>query len=251
MQNIELLKRIGLDDKESAVYLALLELGLSSVYGIARKANLKRPTTYLILDNLEKKGLVSLVPQHKVSLYVAQSPEKLLTDLMTKERLLKEQLPALLAIHNANKEKPNMQVFQGKEAVGDVYQKILSAKHVRFFATVRDVAVMYPDFIKQLVKKTNAGEITVKEILTKNSEDTAYAGITVQSECYEQRFSSLNPGFETDNVIFDDTVVFFSYSPYVYAVMISSNGITQSLTTLFDLAWQSAELYEKVVGTKD
>ena len=54
-----ILQKIGLSDKDAEVYLACLELGTQPASVIARKAGLKRPTTYLILEGLLKRGLVS------------------------------------------------------------------------------------------------------------------------------------------------------------------------------------------------
>ena len=55
MEIQDVLKSIGLDDKEARVYMALLELGTATVHPIANKAEIKRPTTYLILEQLLKK----------------------------------------------------------------------------------------------------------------------------------------------------------------------------------------------------
>ena len=67
METIDVLERVGLKGKEASVYLALLELGTASVESIAKKAGTKRPTTYLVLDDLQNRGLVSIVPQQKKS----------------------------------------------------------------------------------------------------------------------------------------------------------------------------------------
>src|ERR1035437_1626674 len=244
MENNELLKQVGLDEKEASVYLALLEFGMSTVYAIATKAGLKRPTTYLILDNLEKKGLVSLVPHKKVSLYAVQSPEKLLADVKKKHNLLAEQMPNLLALYNANSEKPHMQLFQGKEGVESVYKKMLNAKEARIFTTIRDIEQTYPEFLKDFIEASKRKDIRVKEILTKGVGDLKFANTIEHGEYYEQRFASGDGAFQTD------TVVFFSFKPFIMAVMISSKDIYQSMHTLFELAWKSADKYEDVIKVK-
>ena len=52
------LEEIGLSEKEANVYLAILKVGRGTAYKIARLAGVKTPTTYLMLDDLLKKGLV-------------------------------------------------------------------------------------------------------------------------------------------------------------------------------------------------
>ena len=48
----ELLLQAGLSEKESGVYLGILELGRGTVSQISRKANINRTTGYDILDSL-------------------------------------------------------------------------------------------------------------------------------------------------------------------------------------------------------
>ena len=52
----EALRNFGLNDKEARVYVALLELGQTTAYAIAERSGLKRPTVYVILDDLRQKG---------------------------------------------------------------------------------------------------------------------------------------------------------------------------------------------------
>lgn len=59
MQIIESLESLGLNEKEAKVYTALLQLGRVSAYSVSEKSGLKKPTTYVVLGELVKKGLVS------------------------------------------------------------------------------------------------------------------------------------------------------------------------------------------------
>ena len=61
----EQLLAYGLSEKETHVYLAALSLGAASVARIAQRANEKRPTTYLVLEDLMRKNLVA----NKISEY--------------------------------------------------------------------------------------------------------------------------------------------------------------------------------------
>ena len=66
----EPLKDLGLSDKEIIVYLAGLEIGLSSVSGYSEKANLPRTTTYDLLKSLKEKGLSSYVIRSGVKYFI-------------------------------------------------------------------------------------------------------------------------------------------------------------------------------------
>lgn len=251
MEISEVLRSIGLTDKETNVYLALLELGTASVQPIASKAGIKRPTTYLILDDLVKKGLVSIVPRSQKALYTAESPEKIISDLSKKQELVKRFLPNMLALYNAKKNKPQVLLFEGKEGVGQVYNKIFNSPEILFFSTIRDVFAMFPDMPKTLMERVETKKTRIRELLTQTPADLEYVTWVKQGEYYQSRFAPKNsPEFLTDSAIFGESVAFFSFKPQVFAVQIDSRDISQSLKVLFNLAWLSAETYEKVVLKK-
>ena len=53
------LKELGFSEKESEVYLAMLELGPAAVQDIAKKAGVNRSTTYVMIESLKRRGLIS------------------------------------------------------------------------------------------------------------------------------------------------------------------------------------------------
>ena len=59
---LSLLRRIGLNQYESKVYLALLSTGSTSASDLSELAGIPRPRTYDVLSKLEKKGFVSTQP---------------------------------------------------------------------------------------------------------------------------------------------------------------------------------------------
>jgi predicted DNA-binding transcriptional regulator len=78
----ETLEKLGLNEKEAKVYLALLELGQDTVQNIAQRASITRPTTYNILDALVKKGLTTQVDQDSEKL-LAVVPEETVNDIIS------------------------------------------------------------------------------------------------------------------------------------------------------------------------
>ncbi len=240
MESIEVLNRIGLSDKEASVYMALLELGTASVMSISQKAGLKRPGTYLILDDLEARGLVSQVPQNKKALYTAEAPEKLFSDLQKKQELLKRFLPNLEAIHNQKKEKPQVQLFQGKEGMLEVYEKIYAHGEVLFFATLGDLERVLPQVTKEVTRRGMEHKLKIREMLTGSEADQEYLRKIKTDEYYQVRLTSPGQQFLTDNAIFGNSVAFFSFNVQLFAVVITSREITGSIKTLYDMAWQFA-----------
>ena len=65
--------QIGLNTKEAEVYIALFSLESSTAYRIAEKCNVKKPTVYVILEELRQKGLVLKIPHPKKTLFAARN----------------------------------------------------------------------------------------------------------------------------------------------------------------------------------
>ncbi len=115
---------IGLSEKEAAVYVALLSFDKALVTDISEKAKIKRPTTYVILESLAKKGLVSESNIGKKTYYLAEPPEKLglfverqIHSLEENKKSLDIIVPQLKGIQRQEGEKPVVQFFEGKEGV--------------------------------------------------------------------------------------------------------------------------------------
>ena len=57
----DILKSIGLSEREIKVYLALLELGQTTVGPVATKTRIQHPKIYQTLEKLIDKGLVNFI----------------------------------------------------------------------------------------------------------------------------------------------------------------------------------------------
>jgi len=235
------LQKIGLHEKEAGVYLALLELGTASVQAIAQKAGVKRPTTYLILDDLQARGLVSEIPQNKKVLYRAESPEFLAGEMRRKDELLKRFLPEMMALYNAQKDKPRVQLFPGREGVRQIYKKTFEAGEVWLFGTTRDMGNLYLDELQKFVGRSKQKIVKVRDLLAMSAQDMAYSKEASNGDNYQIRFLPQGMDFPSDAAIFGDNVVFFSFRPQIFAVMITSREVAQSMRSLYELAWRGGE----------
>ena len=249
MELSEVLTKIGLNEKEARVYLALLELGPATAYRVAPKAGVKRSIAYVVLESLQARGLVSVVPQGEKKLFVAGDPGKLLGELEQKKELFKRFLPNLEALYadSSRKEKPQVQFFEGREAVYSLYEKIYESKDVAFFSTIRDILSLFPDFPKKLNQKAVEGRVKVRELLTFGPSDLAYAKTMKHSAFFQQRFAEGIGEFFTDNCLFDGQVAFFAFDPFLYAVLVRSDGVYKSLKTLYEFAWASAVPFDEAI----
>ena len=88
---ISILQDIGFSEKEAKIYLAILELNEALPSAIARRANIKRPTTYVILDQFEEQRSITFEEiQRKVGdvFLCNQEQTLMLIDALVKKKLV-------------------------------------------------------------------------------------------------------------------------------------------------------------------
>jgi len=133
-----LLRNFGLSDKETSVYLALIELGPSSVRTVAVKSGINRGTTYDILKALIGEGLATYYHKQTKQFFVAEPPEKLLSALADREEKLatvkkeiKDSLPRLQAIFERSGNRPAVKFYEGDKGMKQILQDVLDTMKAR------------------------------------------------------------------------------------------------------------------------
>ena len=63
---MELLKKLGLNSYEASAYLSLVKVKSATASKLAELAHIPRPRVYDVLEKLEKKGLVKIIPQRPI-----------------------------------------------------------------------------------------------------------------------------------------------------------------------------------------
>ncbi|MCK4891730.1 MAG: hypothetical protein KAS78_03625, partial [Candidatus Pacebacteria bacterium] len=131
----QILKQLNFSEKEIDVYLAALKLGSSSVTELAKKARIKRPTAYVVLEKLKEMGLVSLSKKKGKQVFVVESPEKLLKTieeekekLTEKENKIKEALPKLKALRKKDTTVPLIRYYEGKEGIWNILEDLAESE---------------------------------------------------------------------------------------------------------------------------
>src|SRR3989339_1421532 len=99
MDVVQILKKLGFDEKDTRIYLILLSLGPSPVRKIAQATGINRGTTYDILKHLMKSGLVVYYHKEKKQYFTAEDPLKLehhLEGRLEEMRGLKTKIQAII-----------------------------------------------------------------------------------------------------------------------------------------------------------
>jgi len=238
----KVLQNLGLSEKEAQVYLALLELGKSTVVQIAKQAQIKRPTTYLVLDSLKQKGLVSEIPEKSRTLYAPESPEALEQTVKHALSDFHELLPVLKSSFSRGT-KPTIRYYDDKDVIENLYyNEIFPAKKLYFYGTsVKKINEIWPGMFEQWEgywwpKKKKSGH-RVLEIVDNDPEDIAYA-----KQCAGKREVRIAPRGKTflaDSGIADNKIIITSFDP-VFAVVIESSQLADTYRALVELAWEAS-----------
>ena len=167
----EILQEIGLNEKESKIYLELLKEKSQTASRLAKLTNLNRTTAYLELENLLKLGLVSYTIKNSKRYYQPAPPKKLIETLETKKKKIKSILPQLESL-TSEKEEIKIETYEGREGLKTFYQDILNnATEVLAFGTTglafEILEFEFPHFIKDCKKK----KIKAKYISNENAKN--------------------------------------------------------------------------------
>lgn len=129
----QFLEEVGLSEKESKIYLALLQVDRDTIQDLAKRTGINRTTVYPVLESLQKKGLVSETQEGKKVSYMAEPPERLETFVERqrvlfeeKSKRLKDVIPQIKSIQREQGERPVVKYFEGRDGAISAYEEFYS-----------------------------------------------------------------------------------------------------------------------------
>lgn len=242
------LEKLGLSDKEALVYLASLELGPSPVQVIARKADVNRATTYVMIEALLQKGLMSTFDKGKKTLYTAEKPERLhrivhheRSVVDEKEAVIKRLLPDLEAISDAAGERPKVSFYEGIEGLEAMRETVFSSSvdKMEDFISFDDLSHLLPeDHWNKHSKRLGDKKISGRTIYT--SETERHPSSRVQSHWEFRRIPKDAFPMHGELTVFGNKVSMISLKGKLVGVIIESKEMAIMVRTMFELAWKQA-----------
>jgi sugar-specific transcriptional regulator TrmB len=125
MDKSRILEKIGLNKHESAIYLALLELGPSIITKIAEKTSIHRPLIYKALPSLIEKRLVTQNQVKKHMVYTAEPPNRLEAIFEDLKYELFNLLPDLEDSYVTSTKKLKVRFLEGRDGTKRVFEDIV------------------------------------------------------------------------------------------------------------------------------
>jgi sugar-specific transcriptional regulator TrmB len=248
------LQKLGLSDKEAKVYLSSLELGPSPVQVIAQKAGVNRATTYVMIESLISRGLMSSFEKGKKRYFTAESPDQLMTllkkeeaEIETKIKQLEDVIPELKMVFASADEKPKVRFFEGVDGGRVIQEDILNSKFdsMEEILFIDDFYKIFPPHEKD--HRHNSArkfkDIPLKTIYTSKIYKKLLSGEEWVNHNVRRLPFEKFP-YPVDITIYGKKVAIVVCQNKAIGVIIESEEIAKALRAIFNLAWEATEKYQ-------
>ena len=238
------LEQLGLAEKQAQVYLAMLELGEAPMTAIAKKSGLKRPTVYLVIDELNILGLTSEIIKGKKKFYSAIHPKRLVEMMHFRSKQAENILPELVAMQKKSS-KPTVRMLEGVGGVKLAYEEAFASLNNKeeglWMGNITFLIENFPELLQEynrLIKKIRDPHI--RELITGGEKSKKWVE-DMQNKISKNHFikyygDSSDFGM-TDQFIIGDKVIHFSFGKEIFVLIIEGHEIAKSARALFEIAW--------------
>ena len=240
---LHVLQAVGLDDKESKLYLAGLQIGSAPASEYAKAAELNRITTYNALESLVHKGLFTLVKKMRGKWYAPVAPEYLSLEVQKNAQALDRVLPELRSLPGVQFRQPRVRFFEGWEGVKKVYEDTLTAHgELLNFANSTVVRKFWPEYDEDYVNERVKRGIHLRGIAPDDATGKRVHGED-KSKLREIRLvPSKEFDFKNEIKIYDHKVAIISFGKdrEMFGVIIESKEVAETQRQIFEMAWRYA-----------
>lgn len=247
------LQNLGLSEKESQIYLTMIQIGVQGANVIAKKANLARTTTYSVLETLIEKGFADSFEKNNIKYFFAEDPENLIFKINEEERKIKEQkeqfqelLPNLISLKAAGQSMPKVRYFEGLDGIKEIYEDTLKeGKDKLAYSSISEISKQNAqelfEYNLNYLKRRKALNMHVRAIFP----DTPISREYTKKDKEVLRESRLVPPdlypFESEINIYGNKIAIMSLKSNNYhGVIIESEPIVKTERSVFELAWLGA-----------
>jgi len=244
------LENIGFTSGEIKVYLALLDLGKTTIMPLAKESRVTSGKVYGIVDKLIEKGLASFIVENKVKKFSPTSPRRIKDFLDEKSKRVKVEqmeldliLPELEERISFMKENIKVETFIGWSGLKTAYLEAIDGLSENDYNYVigaskgsseKQNEIFYYKILKRLIKKN----IKIR-VLFQGGSDSYSKNVTESEGNVKARYlDNLSP---TETTIYGDIVMIIIHSKVPLLIKIKSKELAKSYVDYFKLLWKVAE----------
>jgi len=242
---------LGLTEKEVAVYLSMLYLGPATAQEIALRAAVNRATTYVMIDALLDRSMVSQVTKDKKTLFQAEDPIQLLKVLEKNREDVEEKMgqarliiPDLQELYNLNRSRLSVRILEGRESA-KIIQNDLARSKSKTLDTITNLTLATEKFPvseddhRRMFYKQN---FRVRSIFTydpaKPVPQLAFLDREDRRLISQEKFPMFG-----EILLYDNKMCIINLEEKIFGIIIEDKHIYQTYSAIFNLAWDAAEKY--------
>jgi len=241
MSDIHLtLQNLGLNDKETSIYLALLELGSGTVQEVAKKSGVKRTNIYNFIGPLKEKGIVNEVVEDEKIILIPENPQVLVKRAENNYKEIKTALPELMGIFNTPGNKPKVRFYEGTEGLrrgwDDLLETQSSGGKVYAFSDYEKMFNQFPEDWLWYVPETRVKKNIFFYCVAKDGPQGKKVKAKDKTQLRETRlFKDLQ--LDTEINIYDNKVLLMSFRRPYTAIIIEDRAIAMSMKSIWQGWW--------------
>lgn len=240
---IQQLEHIGLKPKEAQVYLALLSLESSTAYEVAQHCEVKKPTVYVILEDLRQKGLVLKIPHAKKALFAARDLSEYLSEQRNKLNAVQSILPRLMSLSAADK--PKVYYFSGiggfTDAMNYKFNSMRGKTYYSYYGNSEGSDARVVNLFKRWTPEAVAADISFRIVMPETQELTPqYPELQAFADTKDHvEIKYLSEYAQQNNISIEiaETFVRIDDSKAVTATIIDDRAIAEALRSVFNIVW--------------
>jgi len=235
----DVLRELGFTEREIKVYLAMLELGSTTVGPISAKSGLPYTKVYETLERLIAKGLVSYTVVSKTKHYEADDPKEILNLIEDRKRRFTSILDELQQKRKYSEEKQIVVVHEGYKAFKAMFNRIFDELkrgdyYYAFNFKEEYLDTSAPIFLRNFHQKLAQKKIddrAIGSLAVKGSIMHTFEGIKNIKQKFVKRTTP------TGVVIIKDKVIQLMWGERPTAIEITSPQIHQRYKAFFEEMW--------------
>lgn len=232
-----------MSDKESRVYLALLEAGQATIGTIAELTKLKRPIIYVTLESLQKRGFAQQIQNKRVATYAPGDPSIISARLNTTAKQFAEMLPYLLSLEKRSGRKPRITYFDTAQAIWGIYKGQGHTDNVLVISSYARLAEYFPEETEEFIGNWERGLLRTKgwrQILTDAPQDIKLAK-RLSKTGQKVRTISSKDAHVVDIAIYGNKLSLTLIDEEPFIVVLESEPLAKSMRGIFEIVWRSAK----------
>jgi len=243
MQIATQLNAIGLTKSEIAVYLFLIENGISTPPRISKGTKIARTNCYNILQSLKEKRLIEEQKKGKRKAYLASDPAALLRSLERKKEAVERLLPDLRALYTVQRNKPKITFYDGLEQIKDIYDQSLSAEEIYAIGSTQHITGLMQEFFDSWVHKIKKNGIMFHDLITHESREK---GGTQMKSLLKGMYNmhtlpSKYDDFPTDILIWDNNIALITLAEPIFGTVLTSPLLANTFRMMFNVMSEKIE----------